>query len=200
MTKSRKRLLKQINPKSEFNGHKYKVKASYFKPWVDPSIPPPPPPPPPPTAEEIIDEMLPEICDTAVWEAEMEIRIETETFRKMDTAVVGLFTQIDANGDGVVTMREITMALRKDRGLGKRLGLRFADGEIQDRDGSRKEIGISSPGTTSTTKPGASAARVLRSPSTGRTPAAVARSHRRDAALRRGPRAGVRRRGPLVQG
>ena len=138
--KEQKFLLKQINPKSEFNGHKYKVKASHFKPWVDPSIPPPPPPPPPPTAEEIIDEMLPEICDTAVWEAEMEIRIETETFRKMDTAVVGLFTQIDANGDGVVTMRELTMALRKDRGLGKRLGLRFADGEIQDRDGSRKEI------------------------------------------------------------
>ena len=70
----------------------------------------------------------------------MEIRIETETFRKMDTAVVGMFSQIDANGDGVVTMRELTMALRKDRGLGKRLGLRFADGEIQDRDGSRKEI------------------------------------------------------------
>ena len=138
--KEPKFLLKQINPKSEFNGHKYKVKESYFKPWVDPSIPPPPPPPPPPTAEEIIDEMLPEICDTAVWEAEMEIRIETETFRKMDTAVVGMFSQIDANGDGVVTMRELTMALRKDRGLGKRLGLRFADGEIQDRDGSRKEI------------------------------------------------------------
>lgn len=138
--KEQKFLLKQINPKSEFNGHKYKVKASYFKPWVDPSIPPPPPPPPPPTAEEIIDEMLPEICDTAVWEAEMEIRIETETFRKMDTAVVGLFTQIDDNGDGVVTMRELTMALRMNRGLGKRLGLRFADGEIQDRDGSRKEI------------------------------------------------------------
>ena len=40
--KEQKFLLKQINPKSEFNGHKYKVKASHFKPWVDPSIPPPP--------------------------------------------------------------------------------------------------------------------------------------------------------------
>jgi hypothetical protein len=27
------------------DGHKYKVKDSYFKEWVDPSIPPPPPPP-----------------------------------------------------------------------------------------------------------------------------------------------------------
>ena len=190
-------MLKQINPKSEFNGHKYKVKESYFKPWVDPSIPAAPASPPP-TAEEIIDEMLPEICDTAVWEAEMEIRIETETFRKMDTAVVGMFSQIDANGDGVVTMRELTMALRKDRGLGKRLGLRFADGEIQDRDGSRKEIEEFFSRHDVDDVP-ASAARVLHSPSTGRTPPPLPITSPRDA-LRRGPRAGVRRRGPLVQG
>ena len=37
----------------------------------------------------------------------MEIRIETETFRKMDTAVVCMFTQIDANGDGKLTRDEV---------------------------------------------------------------------------------------------
>ena len=57
--KEQKFLLKQINPKSEFNGHKYKVKASHFKPWVDPSIPPPPPPPPVRTGA------LPYACSTS---------------------------------------------------------------------------------------------------------------------------------------
>ena len=122
------------------DGHKYKVKDSYFKEWVDPSIPPPPPPPPPPTADEIIDDLLPDLCDVAVWEAELDVRLETENFRKTDTAVCAMFEQIDANNDGVVTMRELTMALKRDRGLGKRLGLKLTGGEIHDKDGSREEI------------------------------------------------------------
>ena len=122
------------------DGHKYKVKDSYFKEWVDPSIPPAPPPPPPPTADEIIDDLLPDLCDVAVWEAELDVRLETENFRKTDTAVCAMFEQIDANNDGVVTMRELTMALKRDRGLGKRLGLKLTGGEIHDKDGSREEI------------------------------------------------------------
>ena len=114
----------------------------------------------------------------------------------MDTAVVGLFTQIDANGDGVVTMRELTMALRKDRGLGKRLRPQVRRRGDPGQGRPRKEIEEFFLQARRRRPSGASAARVLRSPSTGRTPAAVARSHRRDAALRRGPRAGVRRRGP----
>ena len=51
-----------------------------------------------------------------------------------------MFEQIDANNDGVVTMRELTMALKRDRGLGKRLGLKLTGGEIHDKDGSREEI------------------------------------------------------------